>query len=185
MYEPSIRLNRLAESCKVFNWLPQTREDYEILSEFAEAYWVIEKYARDKVDSTVPEEKKIVALQSQLEELIRRRAASFSVEDELRLAQLNKDFAGRELQEPDRYVPFYGEVHFVDIVNEQLIIKLFGTEFYAKAPFIPSDDPMRMQTKWLFFVRTPAASRRVNYRISKSELITAESVDELLNFGEQ
>lgn len=185
MHEPNVRLNRLAESCKIFDWIPQTREDYDVLQEFAEAYCVIEKYAADHAGSTGVEEKKIVAQKNQLHNLIRRRAASLSIEDELQLIQMNKKFASKELQEPNRNVPFYGEVHFVDIVNAQLILRLCGTESYAKAPFVPTDNPMRMQTKWIFFGQTPATSRRVNYRISKTELITAEAIDDFLNFGEQ
>jgi hypothetical protein len=185
LYEPSTRLNRLAESCKVFNWIPQTREDYEIFCEFAEAYSIIEKYAREKAGSTVAAEKNILAQRDQLEKLIRQRATSFSPEDELRLTQMNKNFASRDLSEANRHVPFYGQVHSVDIVNAQLILQLVGTESYVKAPFNPTDDPMRMQTKWLFFGQTPKIARRVNYRISEKELVTAESVETLLNFGEQ
>ena len=185
LYQPSVQLNRLAESCMVFNWIPQTRQDYEIFREFAEAYSIIEKYAREKAGTTVTEEKKILAQKAQLEKLIRQRVASFSLEDELQLTQMNKDFARRDLRETNRYVPFYGQVHSVDIVNAQLILKLVGTESYVKAPFVPSDDPMRMQTKWLFFGQTPDTARRVNYRMSESELVTAEAVETLLNFGEQ
>ena len=185
MYESSVLLNRLAESCKVFNWIPQTREDYAVLSEFAEAYAIIEQYARQKAGSTIAEDRKFLAQQEQLENQIQQRVTSFSLEDELQLAEMNKKFASRDLQEASRHVPFFGQVHSVDIVNAQLILKLVGTESYVKAPFSPLGDPMRMQTKWLFFGQTTKSSRRVNYRISDSELVTAESVESLLNFGEQ
>ncbi len=185
MYQPSVRLNQLTESCKVFNWIPQTREDYEVLQDFVGAYVTIEKYAREKTGSTIVEEKKIVEQIDQLGNLIRERAASLSIEDESRLSQMNKDFARRDLQEANQYVPFYGEVHSVDIVNAQLILKLVGTESYVKAPFVPSDHPMRMQTRWVFFSKTPETTRRVNYRISPSELVTAETIVQLFNFGER
>ena len=185
MYEPSVRLNQLAESCKVFDWIPRTAQDYHVLQEFAEAYSIIEKYARQKAGRTVVEEKKIVDQKVQLENLIRQRAMTFSPEDERQLAQMNKNFANPGLQGPNLHVPFYGEVHSVDIVNARLILNLVGTESYVMAPFVPSDDPLRMQTKWLFFGQTPKETRPVNYRISDSEIVTAEPVIELLTFGDQ
>ena len=98
---------------------------------------------------------------------------------------MNKSFSAKDLQQADQVLPFYGEVHFVSIVSSQIVLKLYGTETYVNAPFTPNDDPMRMQTKWMFFARTPAIPRAVNYRISESELITADSVNELWNFGQQ
>ena len=185
MYEPSIRLNNLAQSCREFDWIPRSRQDYELLQQFANSFSIINKHALDHSESKVVEDQRIDEQRNRLAQQIGVRATSLSAEDESRFTQMNRKFASQELQAANRHLPFYGEVHAVDIVNSFLILRLVGTESYVKAPYVPTDRPPKMQTKWIFFAQTPVSVRPVNYKISETERITAYSVDQLLSFGKQ
>lgn len=178
MRDVSERLNQLGDSCRQFGWIAQTDAQYTDLQNFAEQVTLALTYVMENADSGEEEVEQIATLVKQYENTLTKRMAAMNSDDLLNLRKMNK-FAKEELKKPSRYVPFYGKVYLggIDLVDK-LILRFDVDQTFVNIPFEPSDDdPMLPDSQWLFFIKTPAAVRTVNFSVAGEQSIPTFSAD--------
>jgi uncharacterized protein YheU (UPF0270 family) len=184
MRDAIVELNQLTDSCKQFDWIPKKETEYETLQSLIESYVAIKKRTNEGANAETESNKQIARQLVQLETALNQRAILFSEEDQSALKQMNKSFAESTLQKPNQYLPIYGEVIQILVASDQILVRLVGTSAYIRAPFVPTNDPMRPESKWLFFVKTPQETKNITLKISAAETVSTAAVSEFYNFGQ-
>jgi S1-C subfamily serine protease/uncharacterized protein YheU (UPF0270 family) len=179
-----VELNQLTDACKQFDWIPKKETEYETLQSLIESYVAIKKRTNEGANAETESNKQIARQLVQLETALNQRAILFSEEDQSALKQMNKSFAESTLQKPNQYLPIYGEVIQILVASDQILVRLVGTSAYIRAPFVPTNDPMRPESKWLFFVKTPQETKNITLKISAAETVSTAAVSEFYNFGQ-
>ena len=182
MRESVVRLNQLTDACKQFDWIPTTETEFETLQSLITSYTEIKKQA--KKDSSTETGKQIIRQLTQLETSLNQRALLFSDDDQSALKQMNRSFAESALQKPNQPLPIYGEFIQIQIASNQILVRLVGTSTYIRAPYAPTDEPMRPESKWLFFIKTVEAPKTISLELSGGESVPTETVSEFYNFGQ-
>jgi S1-C subfamily serine protease len=182
MRDAIVELNQLTESCKQFDWIPKKETEYKTLQSLIKSYVAIKKRTNEGAETET--DKQIARQLVQLETTLNQRAILFSEEDQSALKQMNKSFAESTLQKPNQYLPIYGEVIHILVESDQILVRLVGTSAYIRAPFVPTDDPMWPESKWLFFVKTPQETKNITLKISAAETVSTAAVSEFYNFGQ-
>ena len=182
MRESVVKLNQLTDACKQFDWIPTTETEFETLQSLITSYTEIKKQA--KKDSSTETGKQIIRQLTQLETSLNERALLFSDDDQSALKQMNRSFAESALQKPNQPLPIYGEFIQIQIASNQILVKLVGTSTYIRAPYAPTDEPMRPESKWLFFIKTVEAPKTISLKLSGGESVPTETVSEFYNFGQ-
>ena len=184
MRDAIVELNQLTDSCKQFDWIPKKETEYETLQSLIVSYVAIKKRTNKGANAETETNKQIARQLVQLETTLNQRAFLFSEEDLSALKQMNKSFAESTLQKPNQYLPIYGEVIHILVASDQILVRLVGTSAYIRAPFVPTNDPMRPESKWLFFVKTPQETKNITLEISGTENVSTAAVSEFYNFGQ-
>lgn len=167
MRDASERLNSLGDACQEFGWIPKNESQYNDLQNFTEQVANSLIYVMENEDNQDENVEQIQTLVMQWENTLTERMSSLKSDDYVALREMNK-FAKKELRKPRRFIPFFGEVYIGGIdLPDKLILKFNADQTYVNIPFVPSDDdPMLPESQWLFFIKTPAASRTVNFKIA-------------------
>jgi len=182
MRESVVKLNQLTDACKQFDWIPKTETEFKTLQSLITSYTEIKKQA--KKDSSTETGKQIIRQLTQLETSLNQRALLFSDDDQSALKQMNRSFAESALQKPNQPLPIYGEFIQIQIASNQILVRLVGTSTYIRAPYAPTDEPMRPESKWLFFIKTVEAPKTISLELSGGESVPTETVSEFYNFGQ-
>jgi len=182
MRESVVKLNQLTDACKQFDWIPKTETEFKTLQSLITSYTEIKKQA--KKDSSTETGKQIIRQLTQLETSLNQRALLFSDDDQSALKQMNRSFAESALQKPNQPLPIYGEFIQIQIASNQILVRLVGTSTYIRAPYAPTDEPMRPESKWLFFIKTVEAPKTISLKLTGGESVPTETVSEFYNFGQ-
>jgi hypothetical protein len=152
--EKVVDLNRLTISCSEFDWIPKTLEQYQDFQSFAKRYMEIEAESRRLSGSTLAEEQKIISLQKNLADTLRKRFTGLSINDKKSLGKMNNEFAVTELLRLNRFAPFYGEVTQVVLGRPELGIRIYDSQTKVVVPLSENVNPPKPDSKFLFFVKT-------------------------------
>ncbi|MCP4098486.1 MAG: hypothetical protein GY748_19840, partial [Planctomycetaceae bacterium] len=182
MRESVVKLNQLTDECKQFDWIPKTETEFKTLQSLITSYTEIKKQA--KKDSSTETGKQVIRQLTQLETSLNQRALLFSDDDQSALKQMNRSFAESALQKPNQPLPIYGEFIQIQIASNQILVRLVGTSTYIRAPYVPTDEPMRPESKWLFFIKTVEAPKTISLKLTGGETVPTETVSEFYNFGQ-
>lgn len=182
MRKSIVKLNLLTDACKQFDWIPQKAPDYETLQSLITSYAAIKKQSMKDPDTKTG--KQVTRQLAQLETSLNQRALLFSDDDQSALKQMNRSFAESALQKPNQYLPIYGEFIQIQIASNQILVRLVGTSTYIRAPFVQTNEPMRPESKWLFFIKTAKAPKTINLKLSAGETVPTETASEFYNFGQ-
>lgn len=182
MRESVVKLNQLTAACKQFDWIPKTETEFKTLQSLITQYIEIKKQATK--DPSTETDKQVMRQLAQLETSLNQRALLFSSDDQSALKQMNRSFAESALQKPNQTLPIYGEFIQIQIASNQILVRLLGTSTYVRAPYVQTDEPMRPESKWLFFVKTAEAPKSINLKLSGGETVPTETVSEFYNFGQ-
>ncbi|MFT5301868.1 MAG: hypothetical protein ACI87E_002966 [Mariniblastus sp.] len=154
MHETSVRLNQQALACEAFDWIPQSHDDFDTLQSFAATFMEIEEFARPRAASKISEEQKILAQYQHYDSLLQSRFSNLPADEQAQLASFNEGLAKRQLRKPSQVVPFWGAVDSVLFSQQQLKIQLVETKHEIKVPISTNSNPLPLESKWLFFVKT-------------------------------
>jgi hypothetical protein len=182
MRESVVKLNQLTDACKQFDWIPKTETEFKTLQSLITSYTEIKKQA--KKDSSTETGKQVIRQLTQLETSLNERALLFSDDDQSALKQMNRSFAESALQKPNQPLPIYGEFIQIQIASNKILVRLVGTSTYIRAPYVPTDEPMRPESKWLFFIKTVEAPKTISLKLTGGETVPTETVSEFYNFGQ-
>lgn len=182
MRESIVKLNLLTDACKQFDWIPKKAPEYETLQSLITSYAAIKKQSMKDLGTET--DKQVTRQLAQLETSLNQRALLFSDDDQSALKQMNRSFAESALQKPNQYLPIYGEFIQIQIASNQILVQLVGTSTYIRAPFVQTDEPMRPESKWLFFIKTAEAPKTINLKLSAGETVPTETASEFYNFGQ-
>jgi hypothetical protein len=182
MRESIVKLNLLTDACKQFDWIPKKAPEFETLQSLITSYAAIKKQSMK--DPRTETDKQVTRRLAQLDTSLNQRAILFSDDDQSALKQMNRSFAESALQKPNQYLPIYGEFIQIQFASNQILVRLVGTSTYIRAPFVQTDEPMRPESKWLFFIKTAEAPKTVNLKLSVGETVPTETASEFYNFGQ-
>ena len=182
MRESVVKLNQLTDACKQFDWIPKTETEFKTLQSLISSYTEIKKQA--KKDSSTETGKQVIRQLTQLETSLNERALLFSDDDQSALKQMNRSFAESALQKPNQPLPIYGEFIQIQIASNKILVRLVGTSTYIRAPYVPTNEPMRPESKWLFFIKTVEAPKTISLKLTGGETVPTETVSEFYNFGQ-
>lgn len=180
--EAVVKLNQLTEACKQFDWIPKNETEFETFQSLITAYTELKKQV--KKEPSTETFKQVIRQLTQLETALNQRAILFSGDDQSALKQMNRSFAESALQKPNQHLPIYGEFIQIQLASDEILVRLEGTSTYIRAPFVQTDEPMRPESKWLFFIKTTETPRTINLKLSAGETVPTETVSEFYNFGQ-
>ena len=184
----SVGLNKTGESCKEFNWIAETLEQYQTLQEFAGYYSELHRYSIEHVDSDDRTDKIISKQATAWQNTLTKRFVDIiqsnnNEDDRKNLQQMNQKFAKEAIQAGGQVVPFFGQVDPAGIIGERMILNLYGDGTSVSVPFVPRDIPMRLESEWLIFVEAPANPKTVVFKTPNGQAITCNTAFNMLNFG--
>lgn len=180
--EAVVKLNQLTDACKEFDWIPKKETEFETLQSLIAAYTELKKQA--KKEPTTETGRQVISQLTQLETSLNQRALLFSGDDQSALKQMNKSFAESALKKPNQHLPIYGEFIQIQIGSDEILVRLEGTSTYIRAPFVQTDEPMRPESKWLFFIKTAETPKTINLELSAGKTVPTVTVSEFYNFGQ-
>ncbi len=180
--EAVVKLNQLTEACKQFDWIPKNETEFETFQSLITAYTELKKQVKKEPSTEMG--KQVIKQLTQLETALNQRAILFSGDDQSALKQMNRSFAESALQKPNQHLPIYGEFIQIQLASDEILVRLEGTSTYIRAPFVQTDEPMRPESKWLFFIKTTETPRTINLELSAGETVPTETVSEFYNFGQ-
>lgn len=175
-------LNRMAEFCRQFDWLPATENQYQTLIDYFQSYLACKDYlsanppdyrdgeavqtARDNLETRLAELR---------QELLERLRQALEQNDDT-LKSLNQ-YAAQDLKtKPNRLVAFWGNVHVSGLQFDQFIMQLNGNDTYCIVPFDPTAQVMRPGSHWLMIAETTAANEPATYRVGERRVLAHAAV---------
>lgn len=121
----SVQLNRLADICEGFNWIPSNEKDYEQLREFSDHFATAINYIKtnQKSDPELTSE-----LQTQISGIKKSISVAINKTDQASVEEMNR-LAAIALKRPktNRVVPLYGTVAQLEVSAGNDVLKLVGT----------------------------------------------------------
>ncbi len=184
--EQSVGINRTGEACKVFNWIPETEEQYKTFQQFAVYFYELKEYSRENADSDDQNDqaivKQVTAWENSLTERFVEIIQGSNDEERKKLQNLNQEFAKPAIQKGGQVVVLFGQVDPVGIRGDRIILNLYGDDTSVSVPLGERDFPMRPETEWLAFVKAPATPKQVVFKVNDLA-IPSFTTFELLCFG--
>jgi hypothetical protein len=173
------KLDRTANACREFHWLPANEDQYQTLVAFFQSYLECKTYLlanpKDYRDSEAitasrtSAEQRIKQLQQELLDRLNRAIQ----ENDVGLQTLNRLAANELKTKENRLVPFWGNVHEGGVQLDRFIVQFNGGDTYCIVPFDPEAQVMRPGTHWLMIVETKVPHEPSNYRLGNERRVLA------------
>ena len=175
------KLNQIGQACEAFQFFPTDAQQYAQLQEFSRSIIATFDYLADSED-----EAGVALVQADLdlwEKKLGINVSTIANREPERMKTLNQ-LARTEITKGNKtHVVFFGILYIGGIQSSKLILKFDEMETFVSTPFDPESEPMLPDSKWLFFVETPALARHLEIRVADEGNIPTESANLLYAVG--
>jgi len=162
MRKTSVMINRLAEKCQKFNWIPKNREDYDQLLDFSKQYVTAINFIKKNKED---EPELAAEIKTQTDRIGNSILKSLAENVDYPATKQANEFSAEELKKPNHVVPIFAKVFELSISAGSDILVLDQTENFVALTDDDSRKQFQREGECLGFVRTQKRPSTITYSI--------------------